>query len=206
MQCDNLRCLFRRDDILQKSFAIFDEAKDGLISEQDLINVTNQKGLQSDTADIHRMILEHDSNGDGKIDFQEVSISRRLRRTAPALLTVLPCLYELQHCICSAVYQHLHERNEKNMTYWFSAHCQSLLIAYNPVLFQTCTVFARQVCLNTLLLEVVPNGMFQVWHVIMQFKAMIQGDAIRAVQHSVDHTHSLGLAKRQVQPITDKLL
>jgi len=75
VQCDNLRCLFRRDDILQKSFAIFDEAKNGLISEQDLINVTNQKGLQSDTADIHRMILEHDSNGDGKIDFQEVSIS-----------------------------------------------------------------------------------------------------------------------------------
>lgn len=27
----------------------------------------------------------------------------------------------------------------------------------------------------------------------MQFKAMIQGDAIRAVQLSVDRTHSLGL-------------
>ncbi len=84
MQCDNLVLLFRRNDILQKCFAIFDEDKDGLISEQDLIHVTNQKGLQSDTADIHRMILEHDSNGDGKIDFQEVSISRRLRHTALA--------------------------------------------------------------------------------------------------------------------------
>ncbi|KAL0037492.1 hypothetical protein WJX79_010861 [Trebouxia sp. C0005] len=99
----------QRDDILQKCFAIFDEDKDGLISEQDLINVSDQKGLQNDTADIHRMILEHDSNGDGKIDFQE-------------------------------------------------------------------------------------------------FKAMIQGDAIRAVQLSVDRTPSLGLAKRQLQPITDKLL
>jgi len=84
VQCDNLVLLFRRNDILQKCFAIFDEDKDGLISEQDLIHVTNQKGLQSDTADIHRMILEHDSNGDGKIDFQEVSISRRLRHTALA--------------------------------------------------------------------------------------------------------------------------
>ncbi len=40
----------------------------------------------------------------------------------------------------------------------------------------------------------------------MQFKAMIQGDAIRAVQHSVERTHSLGMAKRLVQPITDKVL
>ncbi|KAA6425135.1 MAG: calcium-binding CML27 [Trebouxia sp. A1-2] len=63
----------QRDDILQKCFAIFDEDKDGLISEQDLINVSDQKGLQNDTADIHRMILEHDSNGDGKIDFQELA-------------------------------------------------------------------------------------------------------------------------------------
>ncbi len=63
----------RRDDILQKSFALFDEDKDGLITEQDLANVTTQKGLQCDSADIHRMIQEHDSNGDGKIDFQEVS-------------------------------------------------------------------------------------------------------------------------------------
>ncbi len=76
--------LFRRDDILQKCFAIFDEDKDGLILEQDLIHVTNQKGLQNDTPDIHRTILEHDSNGDGKIDFQEVSISQRLRQTALA--------------------------------------------------------------------------------------------------------------------------
>jgi len=84
VQCDNLVLLVRRDDILQKCFAIFDEDKDGLISEQDLINVTNQKGLQNDTPDIHRMILEHDSNGDGKIDFQEVSIECRLRHTALA--------------------------------------------------------------------------------------------------------------------------
>lgn len=84
MQYHSLTLLFRRDDILQKCFAIFDEDKDGLISEQDLINVSDQKGLQNDTADIHRMILEHDSNGDGKIDFQEVSISHWLRHTALA--------------------------------------------------------------------------------------------------------------------------
>lgn len=65
----------RRADILQKSFAIFDEDKDGLITEQDLANVTNQKGFPYDTAEIHRMIVEHDSNGDGKLDFQEVRVS-----------------------------------------------------------------------------------------------------------------------------------
>ena len=81
MQYDNLTLLFRRNDILQKCFAIFDEDKDGLISEQDLSSVITQKGLKSDTADIHRMILEHDSNADGKIDFQEVSIECRLRHT-----------------------------------------------------------------------------------------------------------------------------
>ena len=48
------------------------------------MNVTNQKGLQNNTADIHRMILKHDSNGDGKIDFQEVSVECRLRHTALA--------------------------------------------------------------------------------------------------------------------------
>ena len=48
--------------------------------------------------------------------------------------------------------------------------------------------------------------MFQMRPVIVQFKAMIQGDAIKAVELSVDGTHSLGLAKRQVQPITDRLL
>ncbi len=84
MRYINLTPLFRREDILQKCFAIFDEDKDGLISEQDLVKVTNQKGLQNDTADIHRMIQEHDSNGDGKIDFQEVSVESRLRHTALA--------------------------------------------------------------------------------------------------------------------------
>ena len=46
--------------------------KDGLISEQDLADVTHQKGLQCDLIDINRMIQDHDSNRDGKIDFQEV--------------------------------------------------------------------------------------------------------------------------------------
>ena len=75
MQRDNLRLPFQvrwYSPEYRFCFAIFDEDKDGLISEQDLIHVINQKGLQNDKADIHRMILEHDSNGDGKIDFQEV--------------------------------------------------------------------------------------------------------------------------------------
>ena len=62
----------RQEDILQRSFAAFDADKDGLISEQDLANVSHQKGLHCDLADISRMIQDHDSNRDGKIDFQEV--------------------------------------------------------------------------------------------------------------------------------------
>lgn len=63
----------RKEDILLRSFAAFDADKDGLISELDLANVTHQKGLQCDLIDISRMIQDHDSNRDGKIDFQEVS-------------------------------------------------------------------------------------------------------------------------------------
>jgi hypothetical protein len=81
-----------------------------------------------------------------------------------------------------------------------------MVISYSPLLLLIRTTFACLVCLDMVLLQDVADGMFLVWHVLMQFKAMIQGDAIRAVQLSVDHTHSLGLAKRQVQHITDKLL
>ena len=91
------------------------------------------------------------------------------------------------------------------MTNWLSP-LSITAIAYSPLLLLTCTTFAHQVRLNMLLLKDVADGLCQVWHVIMQFKAMIQGDAIRAVQLSVDRTPSLGLAKRQLQPITDKLL
>ena len=55
-----------------RSFAAIDVDQDGLISEQDLADVTHQKGLQCDLIDINRMIQDHDSNRDGKIDFQEV--------------------------------------------------------------------------------------------------------------------------------------
>ena len=64
---------YRQENILQRSFAAFDADQDGLISEQDLANVTHQKGLHCDLTDIKRMIQDHDSNRDGKIDFQEVS-------------------------------------------------------------------------------------------------------------------------------------
>lgn len=63
----------RQENILQHSFAAFDADKDGLISEQDLADVSHQKGLHCDLNDISRMIQDHDSNRDGKIDFQEVS-------------------------------------------------------------------------------------------------------------------------------------
>lgn len=68
----NILLCYRKEDILLRSFAAFDADKDGLISEQDLANVTHQEGLQCDLIDINRMIQEHDSNRDGKIDFQEV--------------------------------------------------------------------------------------------------------------------------------------
>ena len=68
-----LAILGRREDILLSSFATFDADKDGLISEQDLALVTNQKGLHCDLIDINHMIQAHDSNRDGKLDFQEVT-------------------------------------------------------------------------------------------------------------------------------------
>ncbi|KAL3159849.1 Mitogen-activated protein kinase cpk1 [Trebouxia sp. C0009 RCD-2024] len=63
-----------QENILQHSFAAFDADKDGLISEQDLADVSHQKGLHCDLNDISRMIQDHDSNRDGKIDFQEFKV------------------------------------------------------------------------------------------------------------------------------------
>lgn len=62
-----------------------------------------------------------------------------------------------------------------------------------PCAKQTCATLGRFV--STMLCIHRHKGSFVV--LAMQFKAMIQGDAIRAVQHSVERSHSLGLAKRE---------
>ena len=64
----------RRDDLLQQAFAQFDDDGDGFITEDKLARVTNSKGFHVDAADIKRMIAENDSNGDGKIDYEEVRV------------------------------------------------------------------------------------------------------------------------------------
>eukprot|EP00891_Asterochloris_glomerata_P004636 jgi/Astpho2/4636/Aster-00208 len=61
----------RRDDLLQKAFAQFDDDSSGFITEDKLARVTSSKGFHVDAADIKRMIAENDSNGDGKIDYEE---------------------------------------------------------------------------------------------------------------------------------------
>ena len=64
----------RRDDLLQQAFAQFDDDSDGFITEDKLARVTNSKGFHVDAADVKRMIAENDSNGDGKIDYEEVRV------------------------------------------------------------------------------------------------------------------------------------
>ena len=64
----------RRDDLLQQAFAQFDDDSDGFITEDKLARVTTSRGFHVDAADIKRMIAENDSNGDGRVDYEEVGM------------------------------------------------------------------------------------------------------------------------------------
>ena len=64
-------CMYRRDDILRKSFGILDEDKDGLLTEVDLSNAFQRKGLSFKTVEVQHMLQEHNCNGKG-FDFEQV--------------------------------------------------------------------------------------------------------------------------------------
>ena len=90
----------RRDDLLQQAFAQFDDDSDGFITEDKLARVTNSKGFHVDAADVKRMIAENDSNGDGKIDFEEVGVwAVQMAHHAFAIREAGPCTIvdERQH-------------------------------------------------------------------------------------------------------------
>lgn len=64
----------RREDVVRKAFAQFDENGDGVISAEELERVTATVMEGATAPEIKRMLADADTNGDGVIDFEEVGL------------------------------------------------------------------------------------------------------------------------------------
>ncbi|CCO34772.1 Calmodulin Short=CaM [Rhizoctonia solani AG-1 IB] len=59
------------DEELDEAFKVFDRDGSGQISEEELKAVMNSLGERLTDAEVHAMMLEADTNGDGQIDYKE---------------------------------------------------------------------------------------------------------------------------------------
>jgi calmodulin len=59
---------------LREAFKVFDKNNDGYISESELREVMDQLGENLSDVEIYEMITEADEDGDGKVDYQGMSV------------------------------------------------------------------------------------------------------------------------------------
>ena len=74
--CDDEKAKLRRQEAeLQQAFRVFDIDGDGLIDADELKQTMANLGETLSDHDIHAMIKEADRNGDGKVDFEGMTLT-----------------------------------------------------------------------------------------------------------------------------------